>query len=226
MALKHIVFDCDGVLWSGTNEGYFRCYHAAALEAGIPLDFEVARQRILENWGLSMLQEVKHMLPDHPALVPQVVQNYRRLVHSDMFLSCASLIPGTVSALQSLAARYRLSAITGMNPKNLDTLLARFHLRSFFRHVISTGDVSEPHKQKKTGYHLGSLLRQEGLKPNEALVVGDALVDVEMARQQQVPLVVVLTGHLDRQQAQELGVEHVLSSIADLPKWLECPGTA
>jgi phosphoglycolate phosphatase-like HAD superfamily hydrolase len=108
-----------------------------------------------------------------------------------------------------------------MNSQNLDILLARFRLRSLFQHVVSTGDISEPQKQKRTGYHLGKLLREEGLKPDEALVVGDAVVDVQMARQQHVPLIVVLTGHLDRQQARELGVETVLPSIADLPEWLE-----
>ena len=221
MKLKHIVFDCDGVLWDGTNDGYFRCYHTAALEARIQLDYGVARERILKNWGQSAELEVQGMIPEHPGLVPQVVELYRKLVHSDLFLSTASLIPQADTVLETLRHRYGLSAITGMNPANLQILLDRFRLRPFFRHAISTADHIEPHKQKRTGFDLARLLESEGLQPEEALVVGDALVDVEMARHQRVPLVVVLTGHLTRTQARELGVGHVLPSIADLPGWLE-----
>ena len=221
MKLKHIVFDCDGVLWDGTNDGYFLCYHTAALEAGIQLDYGVARERILKNWGQSAELEVQGMIPEHPGLVPQVVELYRKLVHSDLFLSTASLIPQADTVLETLRHRYGLSAITGMNPANLQILLDRFRLRPFFRHAISTADHIEPHKQTRTGFDLARLLELEGLQPEEALVVGDALVDVEMARHQRVPLVVVLTGHLTRTQARELGVGHVLPSIADLPGWLE-----
>ena len=221
MALKHIVFDCDGVLWEGTNEGYFRCYHAAAREAGIALDYALVKQRILVNWGQPVVREIDGMLPNHPERVPQVVDIYRRLIHSDLFLAGASLVPGADTALKTLAVRYGLSAITGMNARNLDLLLDRFHLRPLFQHVFSTGDISEPEQRKETGYHLGLLLRAEGLGSRQAIVVGDALVDVRMARQQGVPLVVVLTGHLDLEQARNTGAEAVLPSVADLPRWLD-----
>jgi FMN phosphatase YigB (HAD superfamily) len=69
LMLKHIVFDCDGVLWDGTNEGYVQCYHRAALEAGAAIDYALANQRILANWGTSAQQEIEGLLPDHPHLV-------------------------------------------------------------------------------------------------------------------------------------------------------------
>jgi phosphoglycolate phosphatase-like HAD superfamily hydrolase len=220
MALKHIVFDCDGVLWQGTNEGYFTCYHRAALEAGIELDFQVAKERILKNWGQSAQLEIEGMLPDHPDLVPEVMRRYHQLVRSDLFLKSASLIPGADRTLQELAQRHALSAITGMNAENLKTLLARFHLRHLFRHALSTSETNEPEKQKSTGYHLGQLLEQERLAPDEVLCVGDAIPDVQMARRQQVPIVVVLTGHLTEPQARDLGVQGILPSVAHLPRWL------
>lgn len=219
MILKHIVFDCDGVLWEGTNEGYFKCYHTAAVEAGIQIDYALARQRILKHWGQSAQHEVTQMIPDHPDRVAEVVANYRRLVRSDLFLSTARLIEGAREALAELAGRYRLSALTGMNADNLGKLLEKFQLRSFFQNAVSTGDNDDPAKQKPTGYHLRLLLEQEGLRPEEALVVGDAHSDVEMARRRQVPIVVVLTGHLNEAQARALGVEGILPSVASLPAW-------
>lgn len=219
-AYKHLVFDCDGVLWQGTNDGYFQCYHRAAVEAGIELDFEVARQRILVNWGKSAQLEVEGMIPEHPALVPVVVRRYRELVRSDFFLDTAVLVPGAKETLCELSGSYRLSALTGMNTQNLTRLFQRFHLYPHFRHVISTDDTEDPDKQKASGYHLRQLMQHEGLKPHEALCVGDAATDVQMAKSQGVDVVAVLTGHLSEEEARALYVTAILVTINDLPEWL------
>jgi phosphoglycolate phosphatase-like HAD superfamily hydrolase len=218
--LKHVVFDCDGVLWQGTNEGYVKCYHRAALEAGIDLDYALAKQRILAHWGTSTQHEIVGMIPEHPRLVAEVADRYRRLVHSDLFLSTAEIVPGVRETLSGLSRHYGLSAITGMDADNLAILMDRFDLRTWFRHMISTGEISDPTKQKDTGYHLRQILDMESIAPHEALCVGDAPVDVQMAREQDVPVVVVLTGHLDRRQASDLGVEDILDTVADLPSWI------
>lgn len=220
MVLKHIVLDCDGVLWQGTNEGYFRCYHQAASDAGIHLEYEVAKERILANWGQSPRREILGMIPDAPRRVDEVLRRYERLVRSNLFLDTASLVPGTSEALRTLSASFRLSAITGMQAENLDVLLDRFGLRSYFCRTISTIDSEDPARQKHTGYHLGLLIQSEGLAPDQALCVGDARSDVEMANRQKVPVVVVCTGHLSQEEARRMEVADVLPSIASLPSWL------
>jgi phosphoglycolate phosphatase-like HAD superfamily hydrolase len=216
----HLVLDCDGVLWEGTNDGYFKCYHAAAVEAGIPLDYGVARERILKNWGQSAQLEVAEMIPEHPDRVDDVLRIYRRLIRSNLFLDTASLIAGAPEALAELAREYPLSAITGMDADNLQTLLARFGLRGRFRHLLSTSGSDDPARQKPTGYHLRLLLDRERLAPERALCVGDATSDIEMARRQSVPFVAVLTGHLTDAEARRLGALDVIPSIAALPGWL------
>lgn len=218
---RHLVFDCDGVLWQGTNEGYFHCYHRAATDAGIHLDFDVARKRILANWGKSARTEIEGMIPEHPKKVPEVLDRYRKLVRSDLFLDTAALVPGTGATLAQLSGSYALSAITGMNADNLTRLLARFQIRHLFRHAISTAETDDPDKQKATGYHLRDLMAGEGLAPHEVLVVGDATTDVHMARSQGTDIVVVLTGHLSQNEARQLGVGDILPAITDLPAWLD-----
>jgi phosphoglycolate phosphatase-like HAD superfamily hydrolase len=220
MTLKHIVFDCDGVLWNGTNEGYFKCYHQAAVEEGIPLDVKTAQSRILTNWGQSAEIEVRGMIPEHPNLVPHVLDRYERLVRSALFLDTASLIPDADTTVRRLGRDFGASVITGMNADNLHQILDRFRLRGVFQHTISTSETDDPRKQKPTGYHLGRLLVAEGLTPDEVLCVGDAVSDVQMATRQRVPIVVVLTGHLTECQARQLGVCDVIPSVADLPAWL------
>ena len=224
MALRHIIFDCDGVLWDGTNEGYFRCYHSAAVKAGIDLDFSVAKARILKNWGQSAQLEIKGMLLEHPDRVPEVLSIYREFIRSDLFLSTAALVPGAETALQTLSRSCRLSAISGMNADNLRKMFARFRLRPLFRHVVSTAESDDPQKQKCTGYHLRQLLESEGVAPDEAIVIGDALPDVQMARRCKVPIVAVLTGHLTEPEARSLSVDAILPSVRALPDWIAASG--
>ena len=219
-AYKHLVFDCDGVLWQGTNDGYFVCYHRAATEAGIGLDFDLARERILKNWGKSARMEVEGMIPEYPDRVNDVVARYRKLVRSDLFLSTASLVPGTGETLKVLSRKFGLSAITGMNFANLTRLLSRFELRQHFKHAISTSETDDPAQQKATGYHLRQLMEQEGLGSGDVLVVGDALSDVQMARSQGVDIVAVLTGHLTEEEARRLGVTKTLPDVTALTEWL------
>lgn len=219
--LRHIIFDCDGVLWQGTNEGYFLCYHRAALEAGIEIDFGLARERILQNWGQSARIEVEGMIPEFPDRIDEVTANYRRLVRSDLFLGTASPVPGVNECLEALGRDHPLSVITGMNGDNLPRLLDRFGLRSHFRHAISTADTNDPDKQKPTGYHLRRLLQVEGLDPQQVLCVGDATSDILMARSQSVPIVIVLTGHLTEAEARDHGIADILPSVAELPAWIQ-----
>ncbi|HPA19918.1 MAG TPA: HAD family hydrolase [Verrucomicrobiae bacterium] len=219
--LRHIIFDCDGVLWQGTNDGYFLCYHRAAIEAGIEIDCAIARERILQSWGQSARIEVEGMIPEHPDRVDEVVANYRRLVRSDLFLETASLVPGVRECFEELGRDHRLSVVTGMNGDNLGRLLDRFGLRGHLRHAISTSDTDDPDKQKPTGYHLRRLLQVEGLDPQEVLCVGDAASDILMAQSQSVPIVIVLTGHLTEAEALARGVTDILPSVADLPAWIQ-----
>lgn len=43
--------------------------------------------------------------------------------------------------------------------------------------------------------------------------MGDAASDMQMARNAGVTPVAVLTGHLSRQQAEELGVKHIIENV-------------
>jgi len=57
-----------------------------------------------------------------------------------------------------------------------------------------------------------------GFGPDQTLFVGDAKSDVLMARQAKVEPVAVLTGHLDRKEAQDLGVKYIIENVTCLPE--------
>ena len=66
MAKKLLVFDFDGVLVTGTNEGYIRCYIKAMRDSGAidETQKDYARQKIIENWGSDYRTEIRSVVKD------------------------------------------------------------------------------------------------------------------------------------------------------------------
>ena len=57
-------------------------------------------------------------------------------------------------------------------------------------------------------------------KSSETIFAGDAKNDVLMAQNTHVTPVAVLTGHLDKRQAEELGVKYIMKDITQIVKIL------
>jgi phosphoglycolate phosphatase-like HAD superfamily hydrolase len=57
------------------------------------------------------------------------------------------------------------------------------------------------------------IMESEGVSPAETVLVGDAASDMQMAWNAGIEPVAVLTGHLNRQQAEKLGVEHIIDNV-------------
>jgi phosphoglycolate phosphatase-like HAD superfamily hydrolase len=218
--LKHIVFDFDGTLVGGTNESCFRCYAEAAAQAGIALPFEVVKERVLMNWGRSPRIEIAGLVPEQPGKVDEILLRYESLIDEEI-LSSVRLLEGAKEALLTLEKRYQLSIITGMKQGLLNRIVEKFSIRRCFARLISTIDSNISERQKVTGYHLALLMQEFCCKCDEMICVGDGQSDVAMANAQSVPVVVVLSGVLDRQAAQALGVKHILQDIRALPEWCE-----
>ena len=68
---------------------------------------------------------------------------------------------------------------------------------------------------------LEKIMEAQDVLPSETVMVGDAENDVLMARSAGVEPVVVLTGHLNRSQAEELGVKYIIDNVSLLQSVLE-----
>lgn len=63
-------------------------------------------------------------------------------------------------------------------------------------------------------------MKEQNVKPEECLYVGDAENDVQMAKNAGIEPIVVLTGHLDKERAEALGVKKIFPDIAYLKEIL------
>jgi phosphoglycolate phosphatase-like HAD superfamily hydrolase len=218
-APSQIVLDFDGVIAGGTNRAYIDTYTDAILSVDATVTTDRIEAGILRHWGESPRRELAAVLgASHPAL-DRALNHYLRHIDSRL-VSAARPLPGALAALNRLAESHLLYLISGMGEAPLSRIVDEFGLQAVFSEVISTSDSDLPERQKSTGYHLRQLCQQHRLNVAETLCVGDARSDVVMAQNCGIPIVVVLSGALDRDAAAELGVAWLIPSLADLPDFL------
>ncbi len=222
MTIKHICFDGDGVLWSGTNEGYIRCFHQAVAEVGVSLHEEQVHERAMVHWGKSAVHVLEGILQGYPLLVEEAVEHFHKLLVTDYFRDAAQAIAGVRESLAELhqSGGFTTSLITGMISENRVVMCERFGLEDSLDYAYSPTDSDDPKLQKTTGYHLREIMKSEGLDPSEVVVVGDSASDLVMAQNCGVSFVAVLSGNFSREQVLELGVTDILESAAEMPQWV------
>ena len=160
---------------------------------------------------------MRDLLKEKPELLDRACKIYEEKLFGNTFVSSLSTIKGTVEMLQRLSKKYVLCVATGLHPKILrERVMPKFNIPQVFSQVISTYDIDDVEKHKPHPFMVEEILRKQKITPKEAIVVGDAKGDVLMAIAAGVTPVVVLTGHLNRKEAEELNVAHVIDDVTKL----------
>lgn len=214
--VKLVIFDFDGVIITGSNEGYFRCYHKALEAVGVSLDPREARKRILEIWGKGYKLQLEYLLRGYPNLLPKAIKSYEFFYHSPVFSKDIRLISGARAVLEQLSKEYVLVIVSGMMRKTLVRLLKQFKLSGFFKAVVSSDEIVNPDNKKPAPFMLNKVIKDLSIPKEEAVYVGDAASDVLMANNAGITPIVVLTGHLTKTEAEDLKVKYIIPDITYL----------
>ena len=212
--LRLVVFDWDGTLIDSI-ETIVSCTEATLDELGLE---PVAPDRIRGLIGMGLVQSIHHLCPGaDDRLFVQIVQTYRRLWYST-YQSRPQLFSGAADAVHGLATRGAFVAIATAKPRRgLVADLEMTGLVGVF-HASRTGDEA-PGKPDPT--MLRELMDELGVRPAEALMVGDTTHDLQMAANAGVASIGVTSGGHDADTLAQLSPLACLTSVAGLPGWLE-----
>jgi HAD superfamily hydrolase (TIGR01549 family) len=221
MSIKAVVFDLDGTL------------------VGFNLDYRSLRAEVR---GYLAKQGV-------PALVLSLQENiFEMLKKAELFLRNTRKPTTTIEKLRgevlSIAEKYELDAAmsTGLLSGALETLktlkrmglklgicttdsekaatyiLQRFRIADFFDAVVTRDKVKQvkPHPE-----HLQAVLDALGVKPEESMVVGDSVMDMQCAQELKAIAVGLPTGISTKQQLTQQGANYIVTSITDVPVLIE-----
>ncbi len=229
--LKAVLFDKDGTLidFNGT---WFKLYEALALEFARGDKQEAAR--LLEIGGYDKATEKFIQGSELAAGTTSTIVRLwlgagegdgfdfwkARLDHSFTHdgSNAAVPVPQLEPTLRRLAEDGRkLAVVTNDVQAAAEMTISRLGVRELFSAVIGYDSVVNP-KPAADPVHL--VCAMFGLEPQEALVIGDNVHDLEMAHNAGAGAAVgVLTGTATRDDLSSLA-DAVLDSIADLPAWL------
>lgn len=203
-----IVFDWDGTL-ADSHHYIIYCLQQAAIAVGlIPLSNEILRPII----GLAVNQVANYLYPTATLEQQQAfMAQYRYYFVSKNPFS--PLYPGVTEVLKTLKAHNKLLAIaTNKSTKGLEEALIEHQIKDFF--ICYRGAdifLPKPHPQM-----LEDIMTYAGVKPAETIMVGDSIVDMELAQNTKVDAIAVTYGAYSKKELLALRPLAFIDDISQL----------
>jgi HAD superfamily hydrolase (TIGR01662 family) len=130
-----------------------------------------------------------------------------------------TLYPGAVETLQVLRARgLRIGLVTNNGHAGTEITLRRCQLTTFFDAIVTRDDCEE---MKPDGAPVRKLLTEMNVTPEEAILVGDGVIDIMAARAAGLRSAAVATGPFRSDRLIQAEPDYLLGSVNDLPLLIE-----
>ncbi|HEY9055762.1 MAG TPA: HAD-IA family hydrolase [Aurantimonas sp.] len=177
--MRAVLFDCDGTIADscGLICDIMRRVFA---EHGLPEPADAETRGII---GLSLDVAIGRLHPAaEPPLLAAMVEGYRRTFRVSRADAAfrETLFPGMKALVDRLAARddVLLAMVTGKSRRGVAAICEAHGMETTF-HAVRTADdcPSKPHPAM-----VEECCLEFGLDPSQALVVGDSVFDIEMAK--------------------------------------------
>ncbi len=208
MTYAGVLFDLDGTLLD-TAGLIVRSYQHTFREC---LGCEVEEGRILQNLGLTLPGHLALYQPD-PDRLEEMVAVYRAFnqAHHDKL---ARLFPGVRETLRALAgAGVKLAVVSSKARGGVKRGLDLFDLTRYFQAVVALEDTVR-HKPDPAPVALA--VERLGLRPPQALMVGDSPADLEAGRRAGTGTAAVAWSTCPRGELLAGRPDHLLARMADL----------
>lgn len=129
-----------------------------------------------------------------------------------------TMLEGAREAMLKLSdLGFKVAVFTNSGRRPLETIIKRFDLESCFCLILSRNEVArmKPHPDG-----IVKALEMLGVGPEEAVFVGDSIIDMVAALKAGVHAIGVVSGLRGESELREAGAHHIIHSICDLPEFL------
>lgn len=207
--IRNIFFDFDGTL-ADTTEGIVQCTLVTLQKLGLPAS---TPERIRSVIGLPLTGCFARGTDTPPERIDEACATYRKLFN-EIAIPCTTLYPGTTETLAELQAHgLNLALCTSRSNNSLNALLQVLGIRACFSAIVTNEDVSHP----KPAPDIALLaLERLGVRPDETLVVGDTVFDLQMGRAAGCRTCGVTWGNQGRAQLQTVGPDLIIDNFGEL----------
>jgi 3-amino-5-hydroxybenzoic acid synthesis related protein len=207
-----VIFDLDGVLvdsFAVMREAFLTAYAEAV--GDMPAPFE----EYCKHLG-RYFPDIMDLMGLPRAMEEPFMRESRRLAHR------VPLYPGIRATLHTLRdRRLRLAVATGKSGPRARSLLGGLGVLTLFDQVTGSDEVNHPKPAPDIVLHTLDVL---GMQPDEAIMVGDAAIDLASAQAAGVTAVAALWGQGDEAALLAAGPDSVLREPTELLAL--CPATS
>jgi HAD superfamily hydrolase (TIGR01509 family) len=213
---RAVLLDVDGTLVD-SNDLHAFAWLAALDRYGYRVAFARVR-RLIGMGGDKLLPEVTGLPKDSPELEP--IGKACKEEFMSRFLPEVHAFPRARALLERLKADgYRLAVASSAGQAQLHAILERAGLKDLIEVETNADDADH---SKPDPDIMQATLAKLGMRPEQAIMLGDTPYDVEAARHSGVPMVAVCSGGFDRTELADALA--VYASPADLlAHYLESP---
>ncbi|MBZ4021146.1 HAD family hydrolase [Rhodobacter sp. TJ_12] len=209
--MKLALFDVDGTL-SDSQAHILAAMTQAFAGQGLAVP---SRERVLSIVGLSLPIAIAQLAPAQDAATQAaLVEGYKQSYFTGRAASPAPLYPGAKDCCLRLAARedMLLGMATGKSRRGVDALIAHHGLGGLFvTQQVADDNPSKPHPAMVL-----AALREAGVEPSDAVMIGDTTYDVNMAHAAGVTAIGVSWGYHPVADLVAAGAERIVTSFAEL----------
>lgn len=129
--------------------------------------------------------------------------------------STTSLLPGAVETLKELKRmNLKLGLCTSNSEKAANYILQRFKIDEYFSIMVPRNRVKNV---KPNTEQFEMALKNLGVEPQAALIVGDSIADMQSAKELKAIAVGFPTGFSATEQLKTSGANYIITALTDLP---------
>ncbi len=207
--IRAVLFDLDGTLLDSYTLIAESFRHACRAVLGR----EISDAEIVADWGAPLrvrFQRVRGAAPSRVKTLMDAYLAYYDAQHDRL----ATLFPGVLEMLEALKRRgCHMGLVTSKRRYTTRLAVQAFALGRFFDAVVSEQDVPAA---KPAPDPVLKALRDLDAQPHEALMVGDAVFDIQAARAAGVASVAALWGSREIEAVRAAGPDYEVASPNDV----------
>jgi HAD superfamily hydrolase (TIGR01549 family) len=186
--LQLVVFDCDGVMFDSKNANRMYYNHILDVFGHSPMTEEEVDYVHIHN----VMDSVRHILRDYPEDLPKA-EKYREDLDYQPFLQHMNMEKDLIEFLQFLQPDYKM-AISTNRTTTMKNILQIFGLAPYFGKVVTTFDVERPKPHPDA---LIAILNHYRLEADQAIYIGDSIIDRQHADSVGMDLIAFKNSNLD-----------------------------
>lgn len=179
--LKLIVFDCDGVMFDSKKANCMYYNHLLAHFGFAPMSRSEEDYVHMSN----VADSIRHIFRHYSQPTLDDIHAYKALCGYEPFLQHMQIEADLVDFLEITRGSYHL-AISTNRTNTMLPLLERYKLQAYFGKVVTAATATRP---KPAPDGLLEILTFYNCRADEAIFIGDSIVDEEHAKSCDVPLI-------------------------------------